>query len=106
MGVLELATTAVVIAVVAIMAEASTIVARVASTTVASNIAVGTTATVFIVEATATVIGAAVFGSAQAPSATAQAVIARGSTTTTTAVGCMNANKHSSLIAMRGAFVR
>ena len=83
--VVEVVTTAVVIAVVAIMAAVST---PVPSTTV-------TVTVTFIVAATVMVIGAAVFGSRPASSATAPAVIARGSTSTTTAVGCMNANKHT-----------
>ena len=89
--VVEVVTTAVVIAVVAIMAAVVAIMAAV-STPVPS---ITVTVTVIIVAATVMVIGAAVFGSRPASSATAPAVIARGSTTTTTAVGCMNANKHT-----------
>ena len=100
MVVVEVVTTAVVIAVVAIMEavvaimEAVVAIMAAVSTPVAS---ITVTVTVIIVAATVMVIGAAVFGSRPASSATAHtpAVIARGSTTTTTNVGCMNANKHT-----------
>ena len=99
-------TTAVVIAVVAIMGAVVAIMAVVATmeavvaimaavSTPVPSITVTVTVTVIIVAATVMVIGAAVFGSRPVSSATAPAVIARGSTTTTTAVGCMNANKHT-----------
>ena len=93
MVVVEVVTTAVVIAVVAIMEAVVAIMAAVS--TPVPSITVTVTVTVIIVAATVMVIGAAVFGSRPASSATAPAVIARGSTTTTTAVGCMSANKHT-----------
>ena len=80
-------------AVVAIMEAVLAIMAAVS--TPVPSITVTVTVTVIIVAATVMVIGAAVFGSRPASSATAPAVIARGSTTTTTAVGCMSANKHT-----------
>ena len=92
MAVVEVVTTAVVIAVVAIMAAVVAIMAAVSTPVPSTTVTVTVT---FIVAATVMVIGAAVFGSRPASSATAPAVIARGSTTTTTAVGCMNANKHT-----------
>src|SRR4029079_4685698 len=90
------------VAEVAIIAEAvvgviavipAAVVAVTAANTTVVTITNTVAATVIIVTATVMVIGAAVFGSPPASSAMAAPAIARGSTTTTTAVGYMNANK-------------